>query len=105
MHACRLFITKPGGLSTTEAAVSMTPTILMPPIPGCETYNIDFFRSHGMCIAIEDPETDLLPAIRTLFKTEAALDMQQAQRATINANSTRDLCDHIERHTVPYSHN
>ncbi len=103
LHACRLFITKPGGLSTTEAAVSCTPMILMPPIPGCETHNIEFFSSHNMCLAVENIQTDLLPAIQTLFQTEAAIDMQQAQRASINANSTRDLCDHIEKHTTVVS--
>ncbi len=99
MKASDVFITKPGGLSTTEAAVSATPMILMPPIPGCETYNIHFFKKHGMCFSVENPETDLLTALEALDAAEVSLRMQQAQRSVINGRSTKDLCDHIETHS------
>ncbi len=97
MKASDVFITKPGGLSTTEAAVSGTPMILMPPIPGCETYNIHFFEKHGMCVAVNDPETDLLAALKSLENDEAILHMRHAQHTFINSRSTTDLCDHIEK--------
>ena len=96
LKAADLFITKPGGLSTTEAAVCTTPLILMPPIPGCETYNIRFFEKHNMCIAIENPEPELMDAVTALENPETSLHMQHAQRSYINNRSTHDLCDHIE---------
>ena len=99
MKASDVFITKPGGLSTTEAAVSGTPMILMPPIPGCETYNIHFFEKHGMCLAVSNPETELIAALRTLETEQTSLHMQHAQHTFINDRSTKDLCDHIERTT------
>ncbi len=100
MKASDVFITKPGGLSTTEAAVSGTPMILMPPIPGCETYNIHFFEKHGMCFSVEDIENDLLPTLTALDSAETSLRMQQAQHSIINGRSTKDLCDHIEAHSA-----
>ncbi len=36
MKSCEVFITKPGGLSSTEAAVAGVPLIHISPIPGCE---------------------------------------------------------------------
>ena len=50
MRACDLYLTKPGGLSTTEAAVMETPLALMPPIPGCESRNLAFFTKTGMAV-------------------------------------------------------
>ena len=48
MKAADLFVTKPGGLSSTEAAVCGIPLIHVAPIPGCETYNARFFSGCGM---------------------------------------------------------
>ncbi len=98
MNVCDVFITKPGGLSTTEAAVSNTPLILMPPIPGCETYNKDFFESHGLALAVKNPKEDLGSALHALENPQVVRQMQQAQRDIINHRTTLDLCDHIESH-------
>ncbi len=48
MAAADLLFTKPGGLSSTEAVTINIPTVLTPPIPGCETANADFFSRHRM---------------------------------------------------------
>ena len=97
MRACDIFLTKPGGLSSTEAAVSGVPLILLSPIPGCETHNAAYFSSHKMALTAERTGTDLLPALITL-KTVRGLreEMLQAQQTYINRNSTRDLCDFAE---------
>lgn len=47
MDACDLILTKPGGLSSTEAMTKGLPVICIDAVPGCETRNIDFFRSRG----------------------------------------------------------
>ena len=43
MKACDILYTKPGGLTSTEAAVSGIPIVHTSPIPGCETENKKFF--------------------------------------------------------------
>ena len=40
MAACDVIFTKPGGLSSTEAAVMGIPMVHTNPIPGCETKNV-----------------------------------------------------------------
>lgn len=47
MDAADIILTKPGGLSSTEAAVKHLPMIFIDAVPGCETKNLDFFVSHG----------------------------------------------------------
>ncbi len=51
MDASDVLFTKPGGLTTTEAAVKGIPIIHTSPIPGCETKNLQFYTSRGLSIA------------------------------------------------------
>ena len=48
MEACDVLLTKPGGLTSTEAAVKGVPLVLTAPIPGCETLNAAYFHEHGL---------------------------------------------------------
>ncbi|MDE5759217.1 MAG: hypothetical protein K2H85_11475, partial [Allobaculum sp.] len=57
LHAGRVYITKPGGLSITEAAASGIPLVLCHPIPGCETENALFFEKHGWAYFVRDLST------------------------------------------------
>ena len=50
MDACDVVFTKPGGLSSTEAAVKGIPIVHTAPIPGCETKNVAFFTKNGMSV-------------------------------------------------------
>lgn len=54
MDACDVIFTKPGGLSSTEAAAKRLPIIHTAPIPGCETDNARFFHYHGMSYSTKD---------------------------------------------------
>ena len=47
MDAADIILTKPGGLSSTEAAVKHLPMLFIDAVPGCETRNLEFFISHG----------------------------------------------------------
>lgn len=53
MQASDLFLSKPGGLSSTEAAVAGVPMLHFGPIPGCETKNRRFFMNHGISIPLK----------------------------------------------------
>ena len=97
MHGCDVFISKPGGLSSTEAAAAGVPLIHISPIPGCESHNCRFFADRGMSIAVKNLKRDLLPAVEALRDPVAAARMQQAQRTALDRFSTARLCDFIER--------
>ena len=43
-----LFLTKPGGISTTEAATQKTPMLFVNTVAACETYNLNHFIEYGV---------------------------------------------------------
>ena len=43
MDSADVFLTKPGGLSSTEIAVKRLPAVYMNTVGGCESYNLQFF--------------------------------------------------------------
>lgn len=51
MDASHLIMTKPGGLSSTEAASKAIPMVLMNVVAGCETRNLDFFLKNGFAVS------------------------------------------------------
>ncbi len=97
MHGCDVFISKPGGLSSTEAAAAGVPLIHISPIPGCETHNFRFFSQRSMSIGVKNLKKELLSAVESLQDPLAASRMRQSQRAGVNRFSTAALCDVIER--------
>lgn len=62
MDAAELILTKPGGLSTTEAAVKALPMIFIDAVPGCETKNYEFFLQNG-CADMRDSVLELCDAV------------------------------------------
>lgn len=95
MNASDVLFTKPGGLSSTEAAVGGIPFIHTDPIPGWEEDNIKFFHAHGLCEYGKDPEELALKALYLLANPWKCEAMKKAQAETINAHAARDICDFI----------
>jgi len=56
MDSADVYLTKPGGLSTTEAAMKRLPMILVNAVAGCEEYNLEYFTENGMAVTADKPE-------------------------------------------------
>ena len=95
MAACNVLITKPGGVTSTEAAVKNVPLIHISPIPGCEAENAHFFSKRGMSILADDYEAVAINAIRLAFDKDIALRICEAQCQNINKNAAEDICNII----------
>lgn len=54
MDAADFIITKPGGLSVSESLAKNLPMILVNPIPGQETRNMEFLLNSGLALAVSD---------------------------------------------------
>lgn len=84
MDAADLILTKPGGLSTTEAAVKALPMLFIDAVPGCETRNIEFFLKNGFAdmrdsvLGLCDTVCDLLENDEKLKKMSAVLETEFA---------------------------
>lgn len=93
MSAADVLLTKPGGLSTTEAAVLNIPMVLSAPIPGCETANAEFFRKNGLAVCVESGEAAGYAALWLARDEDKKKRMIEAQRRVINARAASDICD------------
>lgn len=96
MRACNIFISKPGGLSSTEAATAQIPYIHLSPIPGCESKNVKYFAKTGMSIALRHPRLELKKALEKLSNPECVERMKLAQRNNIPLNARTQICDWLE---------
>lgn len=91
MRAADLLISKPGGLSSTEAAVSGAPLVHFSPIPGCESKNYRFFTQNGMSLGAKST----LGLLHVLCdkKTPARLEaMKKRQAENVNPEAALDIC-------------
>lgn len=97
LRACDLYFTKPGGLSTTEAAVAEEPLILLPPIPGCETRNLRFFTQNGLAVSTKLSPKELRKKIACLQNVKKCKKMLQRQAEEIHKDATKQICDLAEK--------
>lgn len=96
LKASDVFISKPGGLSSTESAAAGVPLVHISPIPGCESRNAEFFAKEGIAVKVENTETELLSAVERLSEPGNAEEMRKRQRAVINQNAAIDICELLE---------
>lgn len=96
MDACDVLVTKPGGLTSTEAAAKGIPMVHSAPIPGCETKNAAFFSGHGMSVMGADEKETGRQVLELLKNDEARRRMEEAQKHYINARAASDICDYME---------
>lgn len=91
MDACDVLFTKPGGLSSTEAAAKRIPLIHTAPIPGCETDNARFFHYHGMSYSTTDTMQQV--AVARLLCTDKKF--REGMTAAQAANTFPDTSEQI----------
>lgn len=96
LRACDLYLTKPGGLSTTEAAVSGVPLGLLPPIPGCESHNLRFFQENGMGQPVRVTENGLKEILSLLGDSQALDRMAACQERFIPGDAAGQICQLAE---------
>lgn len=99
MRASEIYFTKPGGLSSTEAAAAAVPMIHISPIPGCEDRNRDFFTANGMSVAVYPKKKSVFAAIRKLQQEENRRRMAANQHRHVNAWAREEICDLLEKMT------
>ena len=73
LHCADLLLTKPGGLSTTEAAEKNLPMVLIDAVSGCETHNMNFWINNGMAKSCDNTE-GLCCLVRHLMDNTSELE-------------------------------
>ena len=93
MDASDCIITKPGGLTSSEALAKGLPMIIVNPIPGQEDRNTEFLTNNGVAMAVT-PTLPLDEVMFHIFSNPKRLDvMREAIGLIAKPTSTRDICE------------
>lgn len=95
MAASTIILTKPGGLTSTEAGVIRRPVIHLMPIPGVENYNANFFEKNGLSLISLSEKEVIQNTYELLQDKDRQKMMIKNQAKIINRNSARDLVDFV----------
>ena len=92
MAVSDLVITKPGGLTSTEALVSNIPIIAINPIPGQEEENANFLEKNGAAIWLKKNQ-DIELVLKVILNDDEKISLMKNNIKKIaKPNSTHDIC-------------
>jgi processive 1,2-diacylglycerol beta-glucosyltransferase len=95
MDAADGIITKPGGITSSEALSKGLPMIMVNPIPGHETRNAEFMLNNGIALYATN-SFPLEEAVFSLFKHPGRLEDLRATIALYAKNdASRTLCEFL----------
>jgi len=97
MYISDMVITKPGGLTITEALASHLPIIIINPIPGQEEENSNFLTNNNVAIAIRK-EDNIARKLKTLYRNLDKIEEMQVNSTSLaKPQSTRDICNFLHK--------
>ena len=100
MSASDCIVSKPGGLTVSEALAKNLPMLLVDPIPGHEERNVEFLVNNGMA-ALITKHFPIDEAVYELFSNPVRLQtVRQTMRAIAHPDATEHLVDFI-LHELP----
>lgn len=97
MDASDCIITKPGGLTTSEALAKSLPIIIVNPIPGQEERNTEYLLNNGAAMRVTktSPLEDII--YQFFYFTERDANMKRNIAMLRRPNSTKDLCEFVSK--------
>jgi processive 1,2-diacylglycerol beta-glucosyltransferase len=97
MAASDVLVTKPGGLTTSEALALGKPLLIVNPLPGQEAANSDFLLERGAAIKANRLE-DLSFRIERLLRGPQLERMRRAARKLGRPQAAATICQAVQRH-------
>ena len=91
MDSADLYLTKPGGISVTEAASMRLPMVFIDAVAGCEEYNKDFFLRTGGAVTGQTPKEIARTSLRLLSDKDALEKMGDALDAAVPHNAAANI--------------
>jgi processive 1,2-diacylglycerol beta-glucosyltransferase len=95
-----LIISKPGGLTTSEALAMGRPLFILNPIPGQEAANSDFLLEHGAAAKVNRVE-DLPYRIEQLLGSKKLAAMSRAAKVLGRPTAALDICREVFMRAKP----
>lgn len=97
MAATDVYVTKPGGISTTEAMARGLPMVLVDAVAGCEDYNMRYFRDLGGAVGSKNPER-IAELCLELADNPSRRERMSAQLIQNRKNGAVTICDYLQKH-------
>ncbi len=97
MRAADILISKPGGLTSSEALASELPLVMLKPLPGQEERNTRYLQDRGVGVLLQSSR-DLAPAVERLLDDPSEVErMRRRARALAHPDAARAVTDIISR--------
>ncbi len=96
MAAAHLILTKPGGLTSSEALALGKPLFILDPIPGQEAANSDFLLERGAAAKVNRVE-DLPYRVEQLLGSKKLAEMASAAKALGRPKAAEAVCKEVVR--------
>jgi processive 1,2-diacylglycerol beta-glucosyltransferase len=91
MSVSDIIVTKPGGLTVSEALTKRLPIVIINPIPGQESKNTQFLLKNNVAIKVANEE-ELLILLDNLFSMPSKLEsMRLAAKSLSKPDASRDI--------------
>lgn len=97
MKAADLYLTKPGGLSSTEAACTGLPMVLIDAVAGCETYNMNFFVGGGYAVTADGPDGIVSETLSLLYDQDRLSRIREKLCANFSADTAYRIYELVKR--------
>lgn len=95
MDAADVFLTKAGGLSTTEAIIKRLPLIYIDAVPGCEKRNLDFGTKHGVALTAKGVKGLTGVTCRCLQDSAYRQSISETMRQMFPKENAARLCRYV----------
>jgi processive 1,2-diacylglycerol beta-glucosyltransferase len=96
MAVADLVITKPGGLTSSEALAMGKPLLILDPIPGQETANSDFLLERGAAVKVNRAE-DVPFKVEQLLASKKLVALANAAKSLGRPQAAESVCREVVR--------
>lgn len=101
MDSADLYLTKPGGISITEAATKRLPMAFIKAVAGCEQNNMDYFIGEGAAVAADSPKELAKECIRILHSSETLQSIRQNLREYQRMDGAKNIFQSLNGGKLP----
>jgi processive 1,2-diacylglycerol beta-glucosyltransferase len=101
MHAADVFVSKPGGLSTSEALAADLPIVLFRPLPGQEERNLRYLVSRGAAVQTTQGDKLVLTVDEVLHDERVATRLRIGARALAHPDAADRIAARISAMVPP----
>lgn len=95
MDAADLMLTKPGGLSSTEAAAKGLPIIFIDAVGGCEGRNLEFYTRYELAETADSVNRLAKLVCSNLADPDKLQSMSQTLRTSLSHNGGVEICNYL----------